>query len=170
VTSPSQPDRADPLGTAQALANALNGMSTRLDAAKKASEERDEQLASYGRANRHRIWVTYALFAVDIALTVVVSIFAVQAHSAASAANQVRAASVTSCASGNDTRQTLTQVFDHIFASFGPATGTPAQQAAADARLKAIEAYYKGKLAARNCAAIYGVTPSAATSGTGKGH
>lgn len=158
---PRQPDRADAIGTAQTLASALNGLSERFDSAKDASEQRDRELAEYGRSNRHRIWVTFALFAVDIALTVAVSVFAVQAHDATSAASQNREAAATSCASGNDLRHAVSQVFDHIFGAVQPgAAQTPAQQAVQKLRIKAIEAYYHQKLAARDCTAIYGVAPS----------
>ncbi len=160
MTSPPQPDRGDAVGTAQWLGSALNGLSERLDAVREDSEARDEALTDYGRANRHRIWVTYALLFVDIGLTVVVAVFAGQAHSAALAANQTRQASAASCASGNGLRQTLDQVFDHVFDSFTPpAADTPAQKAAGIAKLKALEAYYHANFAAKNCTAIYGVTP-----------
>ena len=162
MTSPNEPDRAEVLGTAQVLADALNGVSERLDAVNQASEDRDAALNKYGRANRHRITLTYGLLAVDIALTVVVAIFAGQAHSAAEAASQNRQAEVSSCVSGNMLRDTLTEVFDHVFGTVRPpVTATAAQKAAEAAQLQALEAYYRAQFAPRNCTAIYGVTPAA---------
>lgn len=159
MTSPNEPDPADPLATAQYLGASLIRLAEELKDTRNASERRDAALERYGRGNRHRIWLSYVLIAFDVALSVVAIISIVRADYAASAANQNRQQSAASCVSGNDLRGTLNQVFDHVFGSFGPPKGTPAQQAAEIAQLKALEEYYHGKFAARNCA-TYGAAPA----------
>lgn len=161
MATPSQPDRADAIGAAGQLTDALNNMSAQLADVKRDSEDRDKALTDYGRGNRHRIWFAYSFVAFDIVMTVVVVFFAVIAHSAASSADQNRQASATSCASGNDLRHTMVMVFNHIFSAFQPAPGeTAAQKVTQAARIKAIEAYYQGKFVTRDCTAIYGVSPA----------
>lgn len=98
MTTPSQPDRAEAIGAASQLTDALNGMSgqlvditKRIDADKKASEARDKTL---GR----RVWRVVAAVAFDVALSVaviVIALIASNANTAATTANNRAAAATT---------------------------------------------------------------------------
>lgn len=187
MTSPPQPDRAEVLGKAQSLADALNGMSgqliaitKRIDADKKASEARDKKL---GR----RVWRVVAAVAFDVALSVAVIVIAliannantaataannraaaaiVKAAAASAAASAQRTASVASCEQGNQIRaqqRSLNQQGIALWLSLRtPGMPETAQQA------KAIATFREKIKAAdvqRNCPKAYPV-PKAAASGS----
>jgi hypothetical protein len=80
-------DRTGTERVAQGLTAALERMAAELaatradlEAARKASEDRDEALRRYGRKNRRLVVTTLASLAVDVVLTVALALFAVQAH------------------------------------------------------------------------------------------
>ena len=164
MTSPPQPSEpADALGTAQALAAALNGLEQRLAEVNADSEKRDADLKRYGRHNR-------LFIIVDVLLTIVTTVAVGVAVSASNTANQTQQASSTSCAAGNSLRQTLDEVFDHVFTAVKPPPqDTPAEKALADRKLSELETYYHAKFANRPCAAIYGVAPGTPRAQAGDG-
>lgn len=190
MTTPTQPDHADALALTRRLAesvprlaDAVDGMSVRLDAVKQDSEKRDAELTVYGRGNRHRIWLTYGLVAVDIILTVVVIIASVEAHNAAlsagsahqqaTAANANAAAAaaaqkalhqanVNSCETGNQYRAGTVASLDQLVTLLeGPKPS---------ARVQEVAAAYERDVAARNmprnCAKVYAVPKAGAAATT----
>lgn len=157
MTSPPQPDPAAAVGAAQTLADALNGLSERLDTATKDSETRDASLTKYGRVNRRRIWLSYAGLAVDVALTVGLGFFAVQAHNASATANQTRVSSITACQSTNVARAENEQLWDYVLTLFTPRSSeTAAEKAAGDRALAMLRPHVAGTFAPRDCVQIYG--------------
>lgn len=153
MTSPPPPDA---VVTAQALTGALNGLTDRLDAVRQGSEERDKALARTVRRNRRMITVTAASVLLDIALTVVVSIVAVQAHSASSSAAQTKNASVVACQESNVTRAQETGLWTHLVqvSEAGPHPGqTPAQLRKNAQQASAFLAYVGQVFKARDCGA-----------------
>ena len=167
MTSPQPPDPNTALGAAQTLADALNGLSARLDTVKSDSEERDRSLEVYGKANRHRIWLTYGLLAVDVLLTIAVAFFAVQAGDAdrraesasaravvANAADSaLHAAQISGCQAGNAERAGELALWTYLFHASTP--GTPAQQKAVALFMQKVDKTF----APRDCAKAYALTP-----------
>lgn len=168
MTSPNRPDRAEALGKAQNLADALNGMSgqliaigKRIDADKAASESRDRKL---GR----RVWRVVAAVAFDVALSVAVIVIALVASNASTAATAAnnraaaasasaaaqRAASVASCQQGNMIRAQQRDLNQQGLALWESLRSTPetAQQAQAITRF---QAKIKAADVQRNCEAAY---------------
>lgn len=167
MTSPPQPDRDNAVDTALALADALNGLSGRLDKVQAASEERDEALEKRARQNRHRIWLSYVLIAVDVLLTVLLvrnNLVAGNAQSSADAANARAAAAtaataaehdalISSCDASNQDRAQELGIWQFLFNATKP---TSAQQAAQiDRFIKLVDQAY----APKDCAAIYSLSP-----------
>jgi hypothetical protein len=151
--------------TAQALTDALNAMTERLDAVRLDSEERDEALAkanealaASGRRTRRMVIATIGSLVLDIVLTVVLAIVAVQAHSASSTASETRAASVVSCQASNSTRAQEVGLWTHLVqvSEAGPHPGqTPAQLKKSEQELAAFLAYVGRVFTPRNCQQIY---------------
>jgi hypothetical protein len=168
VPSPQQPDPAEAIGTAQTLAAALDGMAERLAEVNASSETRDADLTRYGRANRHRIWVTYALLAVDVALTIVVAFLAVQAGNASSRAESATAraaaataaesalhtAQVSGCVAGNQERSGELALWTYLFHASTP--GDAAQQKAVALFMQQVDRTFSP----RDCAKAYALTPA----------
>lgn len=167
MTSPPQPDPDSAIGTAQTLAAALDGMAERLAEVNASSETRDARLTKYGRANRHRIWVTYALLAVDVALTIIVAFLAVQAGNASSRAESATAraaaataaeaalhtAQVSGCVAGNQERSGELALWTYLFKASKPASKAQAQAIAKFMGL------VESTFAPRDCSALYSLTP-----------
>ena len=167
MTSPQQPDREAAVGTASALTEALTGLSRRLDAVKEDSEARDSALEKRARQNRHRIWLSYVLIAIDVILTVllvVIGIGAADASSSAGTANDRAAAAaaatgaehdalISSCDESNQERAQELAIWEYLFRASKP---TSAQQAAQIASfMKIVDAAF----APKNCAQVYSLTP-----------
>lgn len=159
MTSPPQPsDPADAIGTAQTLATALEGMAGQLKTVNENSEERDAELKRYGRVNRRRIWLSYAGLAVDVVLTVVVGLFAVQAHNASTSAAETRTASIAACQSTNVARAENEQLWDYVLTLFAPRSGeSAADRERGDQVLSALKAHVAVTFAPRNCERLYTV-------------
>lgn len=162
-------DGSEPVVTsARDLTGALNRLAGRLEEVKAGSEgrdeqlaERDAQLATYGRRNRHLIWITIISLALDILLTAAVTVVAVQAHDASSAAVSARtAASAVAqsnrnlCLSGNAARAQQVELWNYILSlSQSPATPAARERVAKfRARLEAI-------FAPRDCAHVNPKSP-----------
>jgi hypothetical protein len=156
VTSPTHPDPAETNATAQGLTAALNGLAERLDTVRDDSEARDADLKKYGRVNRHRIWLSYALVALDVILTVVVALLAVQARNASATANETRAASVAACQSTNVARAENEQLWDYVLTLFAPRPGeTAAEAARGEQALASLRAHVTQTFEPRNCEQLY---------------
>jgi hypothetical protein len=86
-----------------------------------------EGLAAYGKKNRHLIWGLVVSLVVDLALTVVVAVFAVQAHDANTSAQAARAVAAVAqannrnlCLSGNASRAQQHGLWLYLFQLAGP--------------------------------------------------
>jgi hypothetical protein len=169
VSSPPQPDPSGAIGTAQALAEALNGVSVRLDDVKTASEDRDAELKRYGRHNR-----MYVLF--DIAITLLFALGGYQiadashradtatASAAAATASEsaLHSAQLSGCEVGNQERAGELALWTYLFDASKPAS--KAQEQAVDKFMTIVAATF----APRNCARAYPLPPAKGTaSGTG---
>lgn len=157
MPSPQQPDPAEAIGTAHTLATALDGMAGQLKAVNDNSEKRDAELKTYGRVNRRRIWLSYVGLAVDIALTVGLGFFAVQAHNASTTANETRVSSITACQSTNTARAENEQLWDYTVSLFGPRPGeTAAEKVQGEKVLTELRAHVVHAFMPRDCEALYG--------------
>jgi hypothetical protein len=174
VTSPLQPDEPgsapDAVEAARDLTGALNGLSQRLDDAKTASEERDQQLSEYGRRNRQLIRRSRRLIAVDIVLTIALALVglnsarsndradtavatAAVAKARAAAANTAAVAEhqslIAGCEAGNVNRKNELGVWDYLLDNTTPTSKAQAK-ALAKFGQKIDQAY-----APRNCVKVY---------------
>jgi hypothetical protein len=146
----------DPIRTAQGLTEALHGLSERLAEVKRDSEDRDDALARYGRGNRRRILLTWVSLAIDIALTVALTLFAIQAHHAAASNRNL-------CLSSNVARAQNLQLWVHLIDESENQQDRPgeaaAQKTAAKKELDALKVYVSHVFAARNCDRISSGNP-----------
>jgi len=169
VTSQPQPDPASALGTAQALAEALNGVSARLDQVRHDSEQRDAAIDRYGRHSRR-----YILF--DIVITVFLALGGFWVNSAshradsatASAAaataseSALHAAQLSGCVSGNQERAGELALWTYLFDASKP---TSKAQAEAVAKFMGL---VRSTFAPRDCAGMYpGTAAKGGSGGTG---
>lgn len=130
---------------------------------------RDElrRLNADGRRSRHLIWWLAVSLALDIALTVVVAVLAVEAHDAAATAQGARqyAAAVHSsqigaCRIGNTLRAKEVQLWSHLASlSSPPPHSTKAQRAVQARRIAALLAYVRRTFVQLDCQAIYRLKP-----------
>lgn len=153
---------------ARDLTDALNRLAGRLEEVKADSEDRDRQLAKRDaqlaadeHRNRRLIWITIVSVALDILLTAAVTVVAVQAHDASSAAASARtAASAVAqsdrnlCLSGNAARAQQVELWDYILSRAQPAA-TPA----ARERVSEFKAHLEAIFAPRNCAHVNPESP-----------
>jgi hypothetical protein len=146
VTEPA-PDR-EALETAQALTEALTGTREQVAAL----------TAAVRRSRRHIVALAVSLL-LDVALTVVVAIFAVQAHSASDRATradvsvtQLHASQVAGCQAGNQQRAEQIGLWEHIYSLAKSGKKLTAAQRRAD---NALIAYIRKTFAAKNCAVLY---------------
>lgn len=142
----------DVLGIARTLTASLDKVGTEL-----------EQLNAYGRRSRHIIIGLVVSLALDVALTLVVTVFAVQAHDASRSAQtasataiQLHKTQVQGCQAGNVLRAGTVAVWERLAMLTRPAAGTTPAQAAANARAVAgFIAYVKSVNKPRNCQEAY---------------
>jgi hypothetical protein len=132
------------MATAQGLTDALRRMTIEL-----------RQVQAYGQRSRRIIAWLSASLVLDVALTVVVALFAGQANhatdQAASTLTQLHKAQISACQLGNQSRTQEVTLWDHIAAA-GTTSRTPAKIRREDA---ALLAYIRRIFAPRNCPAIY---------------
>ena len=154
--------------SARDLTEALNRLALRLEEVKADSEDRDKQLAkrdaqlaTYGRRNRHLIWITIVSLALDILLTAALTVVAIQAHDASGAAASARtAASAVAqsdrglCLSGNAARAQQVSLWNYILSLSQP----PATQAERE-RVVKFKAHLQQLFAPRDCAHVNPETP-----------
>lgn len=139
MTEPGK-DRDEALATAGRLTGALEGMSGEL-----------ERLNDYGHRSRQLIWLTIISLAIDLVVTVIVAVFAVQAHEANITATANHASNLAACRAGNVTRAGEVRVWEHLL-SLVPPPSAKARKLDAE-----FIAYVKNVWAPRNCAKIYRV-------------
>jgi hypothetical protein len=133
---------------ARDLQKALEGMTAQLAAVK----------ASVARGKRVTAGLIISLV-LDVALTVGVTIAAVQAGDASSQAAatvaQLHAVQVSACNAGDATRAAEVRLWTHLAKSSKPAPGTTPAQAAKDRQaIAALLAYVRQAFAPRDCARI----------------
>lgn len=151
------------LVTAQKLTTALNEMAGRLEEAKQASEERDAELAKYGRFNRILVIVAIVGFLLDVTATTVAfvayarvgtTITRVERNAATIA--EIHQANVAACENGNARAARQEQALDAILAPEAPRNGeTKAQEQAVKALLARDRFLVHQGWGARNCRQIY---------------
>lgn len=71
-------------------------------------------LRTYGQHNRRYIWGLIVSLALDVALSIVVAVVAVQANEASSLANQNQQAQRTTCEAGNQARAVSVQLWNYV--------------------------------------------------------
>lgn len=141
----STPQDSDALATARSLTGALTGMTDQLKA-----------LTAYGKRNRHMIWALAISITLDILLTAVVAITAIQAHDASASSAQTRNATIVSCRQTNVARAENLQLWDYLLSlsSVPRAGGTAAQKAAGEKLLALLHARVAQTFAPRDCDAL----------------
>lgn len=118
--------------------------------------KRDVQLTTYGRRNRHLIWITIVSLALDLLLTAALTVVAIQAHAASSAAASARTSSIAVaqsdrdlCLSGNAARAQQVSLWNYIL-SLSRSPTTPAERE----RVAMFKAHLQQLFAPRNCAHV----------------
>jgi len=171
VTSQQQPDPSDAVGAAGLLADALNGLSARLDAVKRDSEDRDKAVAEASKRRDKKQWVAIGI---DIVLTIALAVLAWQfsnvstradsatASAAAATASEsaLHAAQISGCVAGNQERAGELALWTYLFDATKP---TSEAQAEAVDKFMAI---VRSTFAARNCQSAYPL-PKGEAGGTG---
>lgn len=142
----------DPVATAQALQQALEGMTKQLGQVK----------TTLRRSKRVIIAVTAGLV-LDVALTLVVTHAAIQANDASSKASatitQLHASNVSACRQGNVTRRQDIAIWNKFLGDLAPPA---ARTGKVSAELAGINKLIRVKDTPHNCAAIYKLAASAA--------
>jgi hypothetical protein len=119
---------------------------------------------TYGKHNRRFIAGLAISFALDIVLTIVVAVFAIQAHDASSQAHvaaalaaQNHASALTFCRAANVSAAAQVRLTTYFVAITQPPPGAPGAQAVTTrARDAALLVYVRRSFAPRDCAQIYG--------------
>ncbi len=122
---------------------------------------------TYGHRNRRLIAGLAASFALDLVLTIVVAVFAIQAHDASSQARvaaalaaQNHASALTFCRAANVSAAAQVRLTTYFVAITQPPPGVPGAQAKATrARDAALLVYVRRSFAPKDCAQIYGRLP-----------
>lgn len=119
MSSPDPGQQQEAIDVARHLAARFGQVIEAMERDRKASEERDEALATAnaatakaGRLNRIMVLITWAGGVVDIALTIVVAVFAFQAHAADDNATAAHAAARAARVAAADAR-TIARLADH---------------------------------------------------------
>lgn len=108
-------------------------------------------LQTYGQHNRRYIWGLIVSLVADLALSIVVAVFAVQANEASSLANQNRQAQRTTCEAGNQARSVSVQLWNYVLDATAkePQNETPERKAL----IAKFRTYMESAYAQRDCAA-----------------
>lgn len=140
-----QPYQPEAVAAAGKLSGSLDTMSREL-----------RRLSEYGRNSRHMILALGVSLVLDLALTVIVAIFAVQAHDASDAATTATstarhayASNKALCVASNTSRRQTIQVWVHLLDEAGP------PKTAASRRFEdSFIAYLNKTYAPRNCSTL----------------
>ena len=147
---------ADPLQTARDLSDALNAMTRQLGEVK----------ATVRRSRRFIIALAVSLV-LDVALTIGVSVAAIQANDASGKASatitQLHASNLAACRQANVTRRQDIAIWNQFLADLAPPAARTPKVAA---ELAGINKLIRVKDTPRNCATAYKLTAGAAA-GTG---
>ncbi len=176
MTSPPPPDQSSAIATGQALAEALNGVSGRLDQVRQDSEARDAELAKrdaviekYGKRNRLGLLFDIAVTLLLALGGIVVSNASHHADTAAASASAAtaaeaaeHAAQISGCQAGNQYRTGVVASLDRLVTILeGTHPSAAVQKAARD-----YERYVLSQNEPRDCASAY---PLPAAKGGGSG-
>jgi hypothetical protein len=147
-TPPGPQESAVVVATAKGLTEALGRMTAEL-----------RQVQAYGRRSRRIIVALAASLVLDIAVTITVAVFAGQVSRATDQASatltELHKTQISACRLGNQSREQQIALWQHI-ATVGTTSKTPAKARHRDA---ALLAYIRRIFGARNCPAIYRLTP-----------
>lgn len=135
--SSSDDSQRDTVTTAQKLTGALNRMSGQL-----------QEVNRYGRRSRRMILGLAASLALDVVLTGVIWVVAVQAGQANDRADRLHAAQVANCEIGNQSRHGNQQLWNYILRVAHPKTAQERQ------RLVQFRAQVRAVFAARDCSHV----------------
>lgn len=121
------------------------------------------RLDSYGKRNRHLIWSLGVSLVLDVLLTVVVAVFAVQAHDATTSATAAKAtaaavhqSNVSACQAGNDARTQQAKLWEFVESLIRPPAHANPQKLREDkAVIAALELHVRETFQPRNCTRIY---------------
>lgn len=141
------PDPGRAVEAAERLTGSLNSLSVEV-----------ARLNSYGRRNRHLIWGTIISLAIDVALTVAVAVFAIEAHQANVTVAELHATQISACRLGNQSRSQQVALWVHIatVSSASPPPHESKKQLEKNKRtVAALLAYIRRVFAPRDCQAIY---------------
>ncbi len=109
-------------------------------------------LRSYGERNRRLIWGLLVSLALDLILSIVVAVVAVQAAETSSAASQNRQMQISSCEAGNQARMVSTQLWNYVLDLSERNIQTPEQRQ----RIAEFRQYMTTSLAPRDCSVVGG--------------
>lgn len=129
----------DPVATAQALTSSLDALSGELEAANR-----------FGRRNRRMIWWLAVSLLLDVVLTVVVAVVAVEVNHASDKAAQVHSQQVATCLSTNEGRKLNVQLWDYVL-SIPPSRPRTEEQ---DKRIADFRVFLHKTFAPRDCSRI----------------
>jgi hypothetical protein len=139
------------MATAERLSTRLEGVRAEL-----------EQVNRYGRRSRHIIWGLSISLVVDILLTVLISVVAVQANNASNTAGNAFASNQALCKATNTSRHQQVALWTYLIdlsLSSNPKPRTAKQKAAqarSEALLAKFERHLRAVFAPRNCANLTG--------------
>jgi hypothetical protein len=136
VTTPD--DDRDPIGTAQDLTGALEGVSAELG-----------RLAAYGWRNRLLIWITIGSLCLDLLLTGWVYHVSSQAHGTAAELARTSASNLALCQASNVSRAQTIDLWKYV-----EGLGTKPQTAAQKAQVAKFDRYLNTLYGPRDCAAL----------------
>jgi hypothetical protein len=140
----------DAANAARGLTAALDQMSRRLEEVREDGEARIAFLAAYGRRNRRLILATIGSLVLDITLTIILAVVAVQAHEASVAARHASASNLALCQSANVARHQQISLWDFVL----NLPSSHRQTAQEKRNVVTFEAYLKKIYAPRDCAAL----------------
>lgn len=138
------------VGVANLLAEKVDGLNTSLSDPETGLIKKVDDLAAYGKRNRHLIRLLVASVIFDVVLSVSTGVVAWVAISANSTASQNHRATVVTCQVANTARTQNQQLWDFILGISTPPNPTPQQTEA----LNKIRTKVSETFALRDCQAL----------------
>lgn len=133
------------LATAQGLTSMLGSVRAELEKI----NDRQDRAEKLARRFRHIVATLAVSLVLDLALTVVVAVFAVQAHDASQTAESAASSNLALCRASNVSRAQTIGVWTHLLTDLGPPKTTAARVFETD-----FVAYLHSVYAPRNCARL----------------